>query len=157
MRIFVKILLVLCSCDVLAQHDWDSIDWDNASVGFGCSVGGEMTIPVIKMTEFLVDRQFDEIRASLNSDLPADQYLAVVLMEKLSSKREIELTDKERERIGAIRNSEQNVPVCSGCTYWKEVSLRDLFSLKSERVISVSADHWFKNYYKIYYKKNKNR
>ncbi|MBX2897928.1 MAG: hypothetical protein KF763_20970 [Cyclobacteriaceae bacterium] len=155
MRVIFKILILLISFDSLAQHNWDSKDWNKESLGFGCSVDGQQTKPVLKMTGYLADRKFEKIREALNSDLPADQFLATYLMEKLRDKKELEISEKELERIQEIKSSDKKVPICSGCTLWTEMPLSSLFDTKTKEIISISADSWFDHYYKVYSKKKK--
>jgi hypothetical protein len=155
MRIIFKVIILLITFDSIAQHDWDSKDWNKESLGFGCSVDGQMTKPVLKMTGYLTDRKFDKIREALNSDLPADQFLATFLMEKLSAKKELEIKDEEITRMQEIKNSSNQVPICSGCTLWTEMPLNSLFDPKTKGIISASADNWFDHYYKYFYKKKR--
>jgi hypothetical protein len=157
MKVYIQILLVLCSIDSLSQHNWDSKTWNKESLGFGCSVGGEMTKPVLNMTQLFMDKQFDEIKRLLNSDLPADQFLATFTLEKLQEKKVLEITDDELKRIKEIKDSDKMVPFCSGCTLWTEIPVKDLFDEKTKGIVSASADNWFDTYYKIYYKKRKNK
>lgn len=129
-----------------AQHDWDSKNWNKKGLGFGCSVDGQMTKPVLNMTELFMEKRFDKIRQLLNSEVPADQYLATFVLERLESKKELEITGDERQRINEIKNSNEIVPFCSGCT------LKDLFDEKNQNIVFASAENWFDNFYKVYYK-----
>ena len=133
------------------QYDWDSKNWDKESLGFGCSVGGTSTEPVVEFWDYFVKKDFKKIKKKLKSKLSADRFLAVFLLDKLSKKNELELNEIEIELIKGIKKSEELVPVCSGCTYWNEVPLNELLNKKHH--IYESADNWFKHYYKIYYKK----
>ncbi|UYN86650.1 MAG: hypothetical protein KIT51_17615 [Cyclobacteriaceae bacterium] len=71
-----------------------------------------------------------------------------VAREKLSEKGVLELSDAELKRIQEIKSSKQKVPTCSGCVYWDELPLSDLFDTKNREIISASADYWFDRYYK---------
>lgn len=157
MKIYFLAALLFFSVGSSAQHNWDSKDWNKESLGFGCSVDGQMTKPVLRMTEFFMKKRFDKIRLLLDSDLPVDQYLATITLEKLKAKKELEITDDELKRIKEIKESEQLVPFCSGCTLWTDIPLKDLFDEKTKGIVSASADNWFDTYYKIYYKKGKNK
>lgn len=128
------------------QFDWDSKNWDKESLGFGCSVRGEMTKPVARASKLLLDGRFEEVRKLLYSDLPADQFLGVILAENLNKKKHLEISDQEMQRIDQIKNSNQMVPVCAGCTYWNEVPLHDLFVSENK----LGEQYWFDTYYKIY-------
>lgn len=157
MKVYIQILLLLYSIDSLAQFDWDSKNWNKESLGFGCSVDGQMSKPVLNMTQLFMEKRFDKIKQLLNSDLPADQFLAAFTLEKLRAKKKLEVTNDELKRIREIKDSDKMVPFCSGCTLWTEIPLKDLFDEKTKGVVSASADNWFETYYKIYYKKRKNK
>ena len=133
------------------QYDWDSKNWDKESLGFGCSVGGTSTKPVIEMLIFFVNKDFKKIKINLKSKLAADRFLAVFLLEKLKKKKELQLNETELELIEEIKKSEELVPVCSGCSYWTEVPLNKL--LNKNHHIYKSAENWFKHYYEMEYKK----
>ena len=157
MRFFIKIFILLCSLDSFAQFDWDSKNWNKESLGFGCSVDGQMTKPVLNINQLLMEKRFDEIRQLLNSDLPADQFLATFVLEKLNTKKELKITSHELERIKEIKNSNEMVPFCSGCTLWIEIPLKDLFDEEKRDVVFARADNWFDTYYKFYYQKSKSK
>lgn len=116
-----------------------------------------MSKPVLNMTQLFMEKRFDKIKQLLNSDLPADQFLAAFTLEKLRAKKKLEVTNDELKRIREIKDSDKMVPFCSGCTLWTEIPLKDLFDEKTKGVVSASADNWFETYYKIYYKKRKNK
>jgi hypothetical protein len=151
MKIFSIIVLTLITVTVKGQFDWNSKTWDNESLGFGCSVGGEMTRPVARASKLLLNGRFDDVKKLLYSDLPADQFLGVILVERLSKEKELKLNNDETKRIEQIKHSNEMVPVCSGCTYWDEVSLHDLLSSKDR----LGAQYWFDSYYKPYRKEKK--
>ena len=152
-KYLLNIALILTFFTANAQFNWNSKNWNKKSLGFGCSVDGSMTKPVMKIIDPFLNKDFGKIRRTLESELPADQFLAVFLLEHLEKKKEIELTSVELERIQQLKSSTELVPVCSGCTYWDEQPLNELLQTKNKHVIYQSAEYWFKNYYKIYYKK----
>lgn len=147
------VFLLLISLTANAQFDWDNKSWDKKSLGFGCSVDGRPTKPVTNITEPFINKDFEKIRITLHSKNPADQFLAVFLLEQLSKKKELQLTTEEFQRISEIKSSTEAIPVCAGCTYWMEHPLNEL--LNEEHLMYQNAMHWFKTYYKIYYKKAK--
>lgn len=152
MRYSLTIMVLMFSVHCFAQHDWDSKTWNKESLGFGCSVDGQMTKPVLNMTELFIEKRFNKIRQLLNSEVSADQYLATFVLERLESKKELEITGDERQRINEIKNSNESVPFCSGCTLWTEIRLKDLFDEKNQNIVFPSAENWFDNFYKVYYK-----
>lgn len=155
MRLLITIFALLYSMVSFAQHDWDSKNWNKESLGFGCSVDGQMTKPVLNMTELFMEKRFDKIRQLLNSEVCADQYLATFVLERLESKKELEITDDQGQRISEIKRSNKLVPFCAGCTLWTEIPLKDLFNEKTQEIVSRSADNWFDHLYKMYYKNRK--
>lgn len=107
-------------------------------VGFACSFSGMPSKPVIKVEELLRKENYLQISKLLSSRNPAEQYLAVVVLEKLKRSDRYQISDSEWKLILEIKNSRQPVSVCSGCTYWNVVSLRDLFSSPEQ----IHADFW---------------
>jgi hypothetical protein len=63
----------------------------------------------------------------------------------------LEITGDERQKNIEIKNSNELVPFCSGCTLWTEIPLKDLFDEKNQNIVSASAENWFENFYKVYY------
>ena len=126
MRQFITIFGLLISIHSFAQHDWDSKNWNKESLGFGCSVDGQMTKPVLNMTQLFMEKRFVKIRKLLDSNLPADQFLATFILERLELKKELEIADNERKRILEIKNSSEMVPfvqaVHSGRKYPSRIS-----------------------------------
>lgn len=149
-------LFCLTAATSFAQHNWNRKDWDKESLGFGCSFSGQMTKPVLNMARLFSEKKLDKIRKLLFSNVPADQYLATFVLETLESKRELEIAAHDRRRILEIKNSKEIVPFCAGCTVWTEIPLKGLFD-QSQEIVSGSADNWFNHYYKVYYKKKKNK
>jgi hypothetical protein len=148
MRLLAIIFIIFCSFDSMAQYDWDSKNWDKKSLGFGCGFSGQMTKPVSQISKLLTEGNFKELRQLLNSDLTSYQYLSTFVLEKLSDNGDLKLTEMELKKIDQIKNSEQTVPICSGCTYWDERPLRELFDVKTNTIISYNAEYWFERIYK---------
>lgn len=148
MRFLATIFVVFCSFDSMAQYDWDSKNWDRKSLGFGCGIGGQMTKPVSRVSKLLTKRNFKKLRQLLFSEVTSEQYLSTFVLEKLSDKGILKLSDIEQNKIQKIKSSEQKVPICSGCTYWDERPLNELFDVKTKDIVSVAADNWFERLYK---------
>ena len=148
MKQITTLILIISTFGVFAQHNWDSKNWDKGSIGFGCGFSASMTKPVIKMIHLIVERDYIEIRKLLHSKKPEDQFLSAFVLEKLLKKKELELTEEELLKISELKNSETEVPVCSGCTYWDEQPLSTLLRTNDKHFIYKSAENWFKIYYK---------
>ena len=150
----VLAVIILLSINAEAQFDFKNKTWnDEESVGFGCSIDGRSTAPVHEMTQLFTNKRFDEIRQWLHSDTLARQFVAIIVLEKLSDEKKLELTQAETEKISAIKNSEEKVAVCAGCTYWDEVTMKELFREHHEHDIHLAANIWVDRYYKYYYRK----
>ena len=128
-----------------AQLGQDGKYWDQNSVGFGCGYSGSASRPVSRVLHYFQNRNYKKIKEGLTSELPADRFLAVVLLEKLHARNELPLTQEEMRTMDTIRKSEIRVPVCSGCTYWNEEPMNQLLS--PSHPIYVSAGYWFDHYY----------
>jgi hypothetical protein len=157
MRLLIILFLLAGPLNSFGQYDWNSKNWDKKSLGFACSYSGQPTVPVTRMTQLLAQKRIKEIREALNSKLTADQYLATFVLEALSAKGELELGDDELKRIHEIKSSNEMVPFCTGCVFWVELTLKQLFEDETHGVASVNAHYWFDRYYEIYYEKKKEK
>lgn len=54
--------------------------------------------------------------------------MATVSLEKLAALGMYELSENEKELIKKIKTSDRKVSVCSGCVYFDNVSLKEMFS-----------------------------
>ncbi|OJJ23470.1 hypothetical protein BKI52_03655 [marine bacterium AO1-C] len=120
-------------------------------IGFGCSASASYSLPVQHMTRLLINRENQAIRKLLYSKKPANQFLAVFVMEKLKRKRKMILNAKEVERIPQIKNSTQTVGICLGCSYWDKVPLNVLFEKLKKHSQYLGGKDWFRHHYKYFY------
>jgi hypothetical protein len=148
MKLTLVILAFLISQNLFAQHDWKSANWNKGSIGFGCGINADMTIPVINMSKLLIEKDFKSIKDSLFSNTPANQFITVFVLEKLKKKKIVVLDSLEEAQIKIIKNSENLVSVCAGCNYFGDVPLKTLLDPKEDHVIYRDAGYWFKHYYK---------
>jgi hypothetical protein len=121
---FTFILLVFTTNFVLAQ---ESVN-EKKMVGFGCYFSGQPTKAVVKVTELLKAKKYKGVSHLLKTGNRAEKFLAVVSLEKLARLEQYQLSDNEKALIMKIRASRDKVSVCSGCTYFDKVSLKDMFS-----------------------------
>ncbi len=96
-------------------------------VGFGCGYSGKMTRPTKRMIKFFKRKKYKKIKEGLISSSKANQFLAVVFLEYLENEQKLKLTEKEKQFIKEIKQSKGIIYACSGCTYFGEFSLRQLF------------------------------
>ena len=96
-------------------------------VGFACGFGGESSETVVKVTRLLRAHRYQKISNLLSTGNNAERFLAVISIEKLSHMGRYQIAAIERKQIEAIKASGEKVSVCSGCTYFTEVSLSEMF------------------------------
>jgi hypothetical protein len=116
-------LILFASFTVTGQ---DNVD--NKVVGFGCYYEGRQTKPVVKFNNLIRNNNYKAISKALRSSNNAERYLAVITLERLSESGKYTLTPKEQTLINNIKTSSDLVSVCSGCTYFDTITLKDAFS-----------------------------
>ena len=122
--VLIFILLILTTSCVFGQDNVDK----KKMVGFGCYYAGQPTKTVEKVTELLLKKKYKSISDLLKTGHGGEKFLATVSLEKLAALGRYELSDSEKELIKKIKASDDKVSVCSGCTYFGKVSLKDMFS-----------------------------
>jgi hypothetical protein len=120
----IFILLTLTTSLVFGQDNVDK----RKMVGFGCYFAGQPTKTVEGVTELLLKKKYKAISDLLKSGHVGEKFLATVSLEKLAALGQYELSDNERELIKKIKISGDKVSVCSGCTYFDKVSIKEMFS-----------------------------
>ena len=150
MKSIFQLLIIILPFISNAQFDFDDKDWEKKTIGFGCGAGGSMTDLTSDFHYLFATKDFNGIKDKLNSKILGEKFLASFTLEKLKKKKELDLTDLELEKIEKTKMLTELVPVCSGCTYWKTVSINELWNKKHP--IYKSAESWFKLYYKMNYK-----
>lgn len=122
--VLIFILLTLTTSLVFGQDNVDK----KKMVGFGCYFAGQPTKTVDEVTGLLLKKKYKAISNLLKSGHGGEKFLATVSLEKLAAVGQYELSDNEKELIKKIKISGDKVSVCSGCTYFDKVSLKDMFS-----------------------------
>jgi hypothetical protein len=123
-QIFTFILLTLVTSSVLGQDNVNK----KKMIGFGCYYAGQPTKTVVEITKLLEDKKYKRISDLLTSGHEGEKCLATISLEKLSALGHYELSDNEKKLIDKIKKSDDKVSVCSGCTYFDKVSLKDIFT-----------------------------
>ena len=147
---FLIILLLFTTSISFGQEDVD----EKSMIGFGCSVGGEQSETVRKFSILLAKKKYHKVAKFLNSKNVAEKALAAYVCEKLNDLKKITLTAEDLNRIQRIKNSEDLVSVCSGCTQFEKIATKNLFSQKEEStpyegfLIEEHAKYWFEFYLK---------
>lgn len=118
----------------------DNVDI-NQMVGFGCYYEGRQTKPVIKFNKLIRNHNYKAISKALRSSNNAERYLAVITLERLSESGKYNLTPDEQTLINNIKISSDRVSVCSGCTYFDTISLKDAFSSQMRLFSKSWLDH----------------
>jgi hypothetical protein len=122
--VLIFILLTLTTRCVFGQDNVDK----KKMVGFGCYFAGQPTKTVEEVTELLFKKKYKTISELLKSGHGGEKFLATVSLEKLAALGQYELSANEKEQIKKIKASGEKVSVCSGCTYFETVSLKEMFS-----------------------------
>lgn len=111
-------------------------------VGFGCGYSGKKTKVTKQMVRFIKHKNYKAIRNKLSSKNTASQFLAVLIVLKLDSLETITLTEKEWSNVQEIKESEELVNYCSGCTEWGQYPLNK--ALISNSLCFNASDFWIR-------------
>ena len=113
-------------------------------VGFGCTKGEIQSKAVTKAFSFLENSEHQELLLLLDSKSKAEQFLAVVLLEKLQANGSITLSKNQKQKIESIYKSKQKVSICSGCTYWDKMPLNEALKndSKPRRLTNMALDEF---------------
>lgn len=115
----------------------------NEMIGFGCGFAGEQSKPVQKVSKLIDRENYNVIVQLLDSDNNAEKFLAVVVCEKLSELNKLFLTNEVKEKISIAYKSSDLVSVCSGCTYWDQLTLTKM--LQNGNSMRISANFWLEH------------
>ena len=136
MKKIYLIFLFLVSIPVFSQQSAEKV-----TLGYACGYGGSETPVIIKFANLLHAKEHKQIRALLYSKIPAENFLAVVISKRLADKKTITLTEVELKRIDELYKSTKEVPLCGGCTYYKEIELTKL--LNSKENVAETIEYFF--------------
>ena len=131
--------LVSISLTSFGQKDVDT----KAMIGYGCYSGGSQSESVIKFSKLFYKSKFKKFVKLLDSRNNAEKVLSAFICEKLAEKGKIKLDSESLEKIKSIKNSEQLVSVCSGCTYFDKITMKQFFLKDESNFMLDSADFWF--------------
>ncbi len=137
------LIVLLCSSFnfIIAQSNEIEIPL----LGFGCSETLNPTKAVGQFGILLKTKKYKKITNALYSENSAEKFLSVIISEKLKSLGKIRLTEKDSLKIAEIKNSNELITVCSGCTYYDKLTMRQLFDEKN--IIKESSIIWLMYYF----------
>jgi hypothetical protein len=150
MKHTLYIILLLFSTSIFFGQEVD----EKSMIGFACSVGGEQSETVKKFSILLAKKKYQRTVKFLNSKNVAEKALAAFVCEKLNGLKKITLTEEDLKRIKNIKESEDLVSVCSGCTQFEKIAIKNLFAQNEESklyegfLIEEHAKYWFEFYLK---------
>ncbi len=121
--------------DSNAKREWTK------SIGYACGFTGSPSDVVVHFGNLLEEKKYDEIVDYLNSENPAENYMALIISERLEGVEVYTFSEAENQRREMIANMDVNIPYCSGCTEFSEVPLKDLIPL-----VSLEANVWLDEY-----------
>jgi hypothetical protein len=127
---FIVRILVLGAwwCVSLSTFAQDYID-ENKMVGFACFYEGRETKVVSRFSKLLFYRRYDKMKQMLTSKNTAEQFMAVLCLERLDSIGRVTITPEEQILFDNIRNSSELVAVCSGCFPNPGIPLKQAFTM----------------------------
>ena len=141
--ISLKIKFLLLTIILIGVHSiisaQENID-ENNLVGFGCFFEGAQSKSVEKVSRLLYQSKYKSIIKLLNSKNVAEKYLSVIVCEKLQESGKINLIKEDSIKIQQAYNSKDTISVCSGCTYFDKITLKDL--LNKNNPITSESDFW---------------
>jgi len=123
-KILTIIFLIGILSFVNAQENVDK----NEMVGFACYFAGQPSKTVEKYTKKLNSKNYKWISKRLESENKAEKYMSVITLEKLTELGKYKLNETELNLIAEIKESAELVSVCSGCTYFQKVELKNMFT-----------------------------
>ena len=132
--IYIFTIFVFISNSSIAQDNVDK----NEMVGFACYFAGTPSKTVEKYIQKLNNGNYKWISKKLNSENNAEKYMSVITLEKLSELGKYKFNKTELKLIAEIKQSEELVSICSGCTYFEKVSLKELLTEKKK----LFAKNW---------------
>ena len=143
-KIQTKILTIVFLIGILsvvnAQENVDK----NEMVGFACYFAGQPSKTMEKYTQKLNSENYKLISKRLESENKTEKYMSVITLEKLTELGKYNLTETELNLISEIKQSDELVSICSGCTYFEKVSLKELLTEKKK----LFAKNWLNRNFK---------
>jgi hypothetical protein len=123
-----RLSLLLCLlCYSIASLAQDDID-ETKMVGFACFYEGRETKVVSRVGKLMNQKKYSRIKSMLTSNNTAEQYLAVICLERLKKDGKVIVSDDEIAVMEKIRSSSELVATCSGCFPDPGIPLKDVFT-----------------------------
>ena len=132
-------IFLLSTSNLFSQQDVGN----EQMLSFGCGYTGRQSLAVWSTASLLDSLDYEGIINKLKSKNRAEQFLSVLVCERLDKKGIIQLNKEQKDQILKLRNSDDLIPVCSGCTYRDEVSFKNLLNKKNR--IRKDANSWLKS------------
>ncbi|OSY87713.1 hypothetical protein WH52_09795 [Tenacibaculum holothuriorum] len=137
-----KILfIIICFFSVYAfsQEAFDK----NTIIGTSCFYSGRQTKIILQFERLIKNKNEKEIRKKLFSSKKEERLLSAKILGFLASKKSITLSKEEEIQQNNIKNSNDEVFICSGCSFINKVKTKDFFSptLKNNQVLLESWLH----------------
>lgn len=136
---FLCIFQLTFSQDTLREKD--------KMIGFGCYSNGKQSISVEKVSDLIYYKKFEEIKALMFSENIAEKYLAIMTLTYFDKNGILKLTNNEKKIISGFKKSDEEVFVCSGCTFFEMMKVKALF--KKKNFIHKATINFIKDYYEM--------
>lgn len=139
MKILIIGILFSFASLMSAQMNLDLAE--SEMIGFACYAAGSATDTVRKFEKKLANKNYKWIAQKLSSTINAEKYMSVLILEQLNNLDRYVLSEEECQLIEEVKKSYGLVSVCSGCTYFDKLSLRDMLNEENELMGSWWLDY----------------
>ena len=126
-------------------------------IGFACGFGGGPTRSVTLMDSLVEIKNFKTLKNKLQSDNSAEKCLSVIICEILETKEIIRLSKEEKEFIIESYKSQDELSLCSGCTYHGQTTIKDFLNKTDQEDSRFSFRDQAEKRYKEIIEKTTNR
>ena|SRR5690606_5903934 len=130
----------------LSYSGFSQVKSDYDEIGFHCSYGGIPTESVKKIQNLIQNKKFPEIIYLMESSNNAEKFLASMVYLELCREEAVMPDPNVVLNAEHILNSDVKIAVCSGCTYYEQFTMKELFEKRDDPTFSFNFE--FKNWLK---------
>jgi hypothetical protein len=98
------------------------------AIGVSCFFSGAPTSVVSEFYTYIDASNYEKIESEIFSKKPENKVMALFILEVLEELEIHTLSQEAKEEIMLIKNSEDEILLCSGCISLRKTSIKDFFS-----------------------------
>lgn len=140
MHPFYLILFISFSNFQSSAFGQDLVKLESISFAQGIAAGRSRVL--ISAETYIKEKKYKKVIALLKSRAISDRLVGAILCQKLHDNGEITLTQRQKEKIKKIQQSEDQLSFNSGCTRQSILSLEDYFEGKYSCNFDQSISEW---------------